>query len=273
MNCCNSVVALSAYHLPNSILMNFTRLVFVFLVVLFTACTSQKKTIYLQSAENQTTGKYPEFVLKINANDILSIQVFTINTEAFPGIASTIDKAVIDNRTAYEKGMVVDRFGYVDLPLIGKIKLEGMSISEAKDSLVNRFSFFMDDPIVMLKKLSFKITVLGEVNRPGLYYIPNEKITLLEALGTAGDLTYFGDRKEIKVVRQTADGYKEIMVDLTTHAPLNSEVAYLYPEDVVYVKPIKRRKITTVSPTVAVYTSVIATLTLILSLVLRETGN
>jgi polysaccharide export outer membrane protein len=252
--------------------MNITRLFLIVLVVIMSACTPLKKTVYLQNDSTQTSGTYPEFVLRIKANDILSIQVFTINADAFPGIASTIDKAVIDNRTPYEKGIIVDQNGFIDMPLIGKIKLEGMSILEAKDSLVKRFSFYMDDPIVMLKKLSFKITVLGEVNKPGLYYVQNEKITLLEALGTAGDLTFYGDRQEIKIVRQNGNGYREILVDLTSHQPLNSEVAYLYPDDVVYVKPIKKRKITTVSPSVAVYTSIIATLTLVVSLLLRETN-
>ncbi|MBL0342298.1 MAG: SLBB domain-containing protein [Bacteroidetes bacterium] len=128
----------------------------------------------------------------------------------------------------------------------------------------------MDAPIVVVKKLSFKVTVLGEVNKPGLYYVNNEKITLLEALGMAGDLNNYGDRQEIKIVRQSDEGYKELKVDLTTKAALNTEVAYLYPDDVVYVKPIKRRNVLTISPTVAVITSILATFTIMLSVILRE---
>ena len=235
------------------------------------SCISLKKTVYLQDSDSTaTSGKMPDFVLKIHPNDILSIQVFTINTEAFPGIASTVDKQIIDNRSPYEKGFVLDRSGFVELPLIGKINLAELSIADARDSLVKRFEQYMDDPIVVLKKLSFKVTVLGEVNKPGLYYIPNEKITMLEAIGMAGDLTPFGNRKEIKVVRQTPEGYKEIMVDITTKAPLNSEVAYMYPDDVIYIQPIKRRSSTTISPTVAIVTSILATLTLMVSVILRE---
>jgi len=252
--------------------MNFNRIFFIFFAVLATSCTSQKKIIYLQGENNSSAAKQPEFVLKINPNDLLSIQVFTVNTEAFPGIASTVDKQIIDNRSAYEKGFVVDRFGYVELPLIGKVLLSGLSMTEARDTLVGRFNFFMDDPVVMIKKLSFKVTILGEVNKPGLYYIPNEKISLLEGLGMAGDLTYFGNRQEIKLIRQTPEGYREIIIDLTTKAPLNSEVAYLYPDDVIYVKPIKRRGVATISPTVAVVTSILATLTLIASVILRESN-
>lgn len=251
--------------------MNFQKLGLLFLIVTLSSCISLKKTIYMQDSDSTaTTGKMPDFVLKIYPNDILSIQVFTINTEAFPGIASTIDKQLIDNRSAYEKGFVLGKDGFIELPLIGKINIAGMTIAEARDSLVNRFEKYMDAPIVVIKKLSFKVTILGEVNKPGLYYIPNEKISMLEALGMAGDLTNFGNRKEIKVVRQTPEGYREIMVDLTTKAPLNSEVAYIYPDDVIYVAPIRRRSVSTISPTIVIITSVLTTLTLMVSVILRE---
>ncbi len=251
--------------------MNFQKLGLLFLVVTLSSCISLKKTVYMQDSDSTaTTGKMPEFILKIYPNDILTIQVFTINTEAFPGIATTIDKQQIDNRSAYEKGFVLGKDGVIELPLIGKVNIAGLSIADARDTLVNRFEQYMDDPIVIIKKLSFKVTVLGEVNKPGLYYIPNEKISMLEALGMAGDLTYYGNRKEIKIVRQTPEGYKEIMVDLTTKAPLNSEVAYIYPDDVIYITPLRKRGVVTISPTVAVFTSILATLTLMVSVILRE---
>jgi polysaccharide export outer membrane protein len=252
--------------------MNFRICLYLLSSFLFLGCTSQKKVVYLQTGPGSvTTGTIPEFVLTIAPGDILSIQVFTVNTEAFPGIASTVDKQVIDNRSAYEKGFVVDREGNIELPLIGKVKMSGLSIAHARDTLVRRFEVYMDAPVVLLKKLSYKFTILGEVNKPGLYYIPNEKLSFLEALGMAGDLTYFADRREIKVVRQVPGGYREIIVDLTTKSVLNSDIAYVYPDDVIYIKPVKRRGVSTISPTVAVVTSILATLTLIVSVVLRET--
>jgi len=218
------------------------------------------------------SGKNPDFILRILPGDILSVQLYSVNPETFPGIAVSADRQMIDNRPPYEKGIMVDRDGFIELPLAGKINVSGLSIIQARDSVAAKFSQYMEDPVVMLKKISFKITVLGEVNKPGLFYISNEKISMLEAIGLAGDLTYFGNRKEVRVIRQTGDGYKEIMVDLTTKQPLNSEVAYLYPDDVVYVKPIRRRGTATISPTVAVITSILATLTLISSVILRETN-
>jgi len=253
--------------------MRLQRFYLLLTLLLLSSCVPLRKYVYLQDGEGtSSTGKMPEFEMTIKSNDLLSIQLFTVNAEAFPGIASTIDKQVIDNRSAYEKGFVVDVDGNVELPMVGKVKLGGLTLTTARDTLVGRFSYFIDEPVVLIKKLSFKITILGEVAKPGLYYIPNEKITFLEAIGLAGDLTYYGNRKTVKVIRQTADGYREIPVDLTTKAPLNSEVAYLHPDDVIYVSAVKRRGAATVSPSVAVITSVVATLTLVLSLVFRETN-
>jgi polysaccharide export outer membrane protein len=241
----------------------------------FAGCTSLKKMNYIQdsgtASDSAAAGAMPEFTLTIQPHDILSIQLFTINAEAFPGIATTIDKQVIDNRSAYEKGFMVDASGSIELPLVGKLTLSGYTLAEARDTIGNRYRQFMDEPIVVLKKLSFKITVLGEVNKPGLYYVPNEKISFFEGLGMAGDLTPFGDRKTVKVIRRNGDQYREIHVDLTTKAPLHAEIAYLHPDDVIYVPTTRKRGATTVSPTVGIITSILATLTLMAALILRET--
>src|SRR4030095_11519815 len=250
--------------------MNFQRVILCITAMLAISCGSQKKIAYFQDAkDSSTSGKLPEFILTIAPHDILSIQVFTVNTEAFPGTASTVEKQVIDNRSPYEKGFIVDQYGNVELPLVGKIILAGLNMTDARDTLVKRFQYFMDDPVVMLKKLSFKITVLGEVARPGLYYVENEKITFLEALGLAGDLTIFGDRKDVQLIRQTKDGYKEILIDMTTKAPLNSEVAYLYPDDVIYVKPIGRKAASTITPSVLIVTSILTTFALVITAIFR----
>lgn len=250
--------------------MRFQKVILFFLLVVLSSCFPQKKYVYMQDAKDASSaGKQPEFTLVISPNDILSISVFTVNTEAFPGIASTVDKQVIDNRSSYEKGFIVDSDGFVELPLIGKVHLAGLSMSAARDSLVNRFEYYMDSPVVIVKKLSFKVTLLGEFNHPGLFYIPNEKVTLLEAIGLAGDLTIYGDRQAVKLIRKTEEGYKEIIIDLTTKSVLNSEVTWLHPDDVVYVKPIKRRGATTIGPTVLIVTSLVTALALVISVILR----
>lgn len=258
--------------MANSMYRTIQLIVVILFATTMQSCISLKKFTYLQSEESSSSGKSPDFTLRIKPGDILSVQVYTVNAEAFPGVAASTDRQMIDNRSSYEKGIVVDPLGNIEMPLVGKVMVGGLSIAEAKEAVTSQFQSFMDQPVVVLKKLSFKVTILGEVNKPGLYYIPNEKISLLEGIGMAGDLTYYGNRKNIKLIRQTESGYKEILIDITSKQPLDAEVAWLHPDDVLYVQPFRRRGVVTISPTVAVITSIIATLTLISSLILRETN-
>lgn len=242
------------------------------LLLAASSCTPQKEIVYFQHFDNQAS-KVPDFELKIFPEDILSVQLFTINPEALPGLSANFDKSIVDNRTFYEKGFVVDRFGYLDLPLAGKLKVAGLTLSVAKDSIAGRFTRFIEDPVVVLKKLSFKITVLGEVNKPGLYYIPNEKITFAEALGLAGDLTNYGDRTDIKIYRKDDyDLVREIKIDLTQPDALIQH-RYIHPDDIIYIKPIKRKALANINPALAVITSIISTTAIIISLIIRINGN
>jgi polysaccharide export outer membrane protein len=250
----------------------FRNIIVAALILGASSCTPLEEVVYLQDKETDSVPAVipvPDFTLIIKPQDVLSIQLFTINAEAFPGIASTIDKQAIDNRSPYEKGFVVDSEGNVDLPLIGSTHLAGLSLQEAKAELVSRFGEYMDDPVIIIKHLSFKITLLGEVRSPGVYYINYEKITLMEALGLAGDVSYFGDRENVKIVRKNGDNYEEIHVDLTGKDMLMSEAAFVYPDDVIYVKPTKRRNFANLNPSVAIVTSVVATLTLIWSVIVQ----
>lgn len=245
----------------------------LFLLVFISACTSQKKLIYFQEASSSNSnlpGDTSTFELKVYPEDILSVQLLTINPEAMPGISSSFDKQIIDNRTAYEKGFVVDKNGDLDLPLIGKFHVAGLTLIQTKEVLISKFKNFVDDPVVILKKLSFKITILGEVTRPGLYYIPNEKMTFIEALGMAGDLTPYGDRTDIKIFRKgKGQQLQEIKVDLTKTDILQPSMRFVEQDDVIYVKPIKRKALANINPAVVVITSIISTTAIIISLIIR----
>lgn len=211
--------------------------------------------------------------MMIYPEDILSVQLFTINPEAMPGLSANFDKGLVDNRTFYEKGFIVDKSGYLELPLIGKFKVDGLSIAAAKDSITNRFNQYIEDPVVVLKKLSFKFTVLGEVAKPGLYYIPNEKMTIAEAIGWAGDLTNYGDRTDIRIYRKASnEKLTEIKLDLTKTEALTT-YRYLYPDDIIYVKPIRRKALANINPALVVITSVISTTAIVISLIIRTNGK
>lgn len=208
--------------------------------------------------------------MMVNVGDILSVQVYMDNPDAFPGLNTSQDKNFIDNRSAYEKGFTVDGNGFIDLPLIGKVEVKNKTISDAKNAIALAYNKYMENPVVVLKKLSFKITVLGEVNKPGLFYVPNEKLSFLEALGMAGDLTNNADRQQIKLIRQQDGSNKEIIIDLTTQQALQPEFYYVYPDDVIYIKPIKRKALANINPGVAVITSIITTAAVVTSIILTN---
>ena len=181
------------------------------------------------------------------------------------------DKPSSDNRSPYEKGYVVNEQGEVKLPLIGAILLTGKTINEATQALETKFREYMEDPIVTVKKLNFKVTVLGEVNRPGTYPILNEHATLPEVLGMAGDLTIYGDRTKVRIIREENQQTKDFFLDLTKGETLTADTYFPHPDDIIYIQPLKRRAFQNISPSVTIFTSVITTAVIALTFILTQT--
>lgn len=252
--------------------MKFLRPIHCLVPVLFlmlVSCTPQRKLVYLQGdaaiLKDTTT-----FEMKLFPGDIISVELFTVNPDAFPGLGISTDRITgTDNRTAYEKGFVLDRNGDVSLPYIGKVHLAGLSLNAAHDTVDQRFRQYIEEPVIVLKKLSFKISVVGEVNRPGLYYIPNEQLTLLEGIALAGDLTNFADRTSVKILRKNGDAIDEIQVDLTQKTAFVGKSKFLHPDDIIYVAPSRKKGFTTISPATAVITSFLTVLILAGTLYIR----
>src|SRR5436190_8459517 len=234
--------------------------------IIATSCTSQKKLVYFQGQLPQINND-SVFVLRIYPGDILSINIFTINSEAFPYLSAPNDKIASDRRSAYEKGTVVNDSGEVKLPLVGIVKLNGLSISEATTLIEKKYQEYIRDPIVSLKKLNFKVFVLGEVNRPGSYQIMNEKATLVEVLGMAGDVNQFGDRQKLRIIRDENNQRKDIYVNLTDASSLSATSFYIHPNDIIYVQPVKRRAFQNTTPAVTLFTSIITSAIVVLTFI------
>ncbi|MBL0065738.1 MAG: polysaccharide biosynthesis/export family protein [Bacteroidetes bacterium] len=249
---------------------NILKIVLPLLLSVLFSCTSQKKLVYFQ-------GNIPQlkesdiYKLRIYPGDILSINIFTINAEAYPYLAVPADKPSSDNRSAYEKGYIVNEKGEVKLPLIGSVLLTGKTMSEATQILEGKFKEFMEDPIVTVKKLNFKVTVLGEVNRPGTYPILNEHATLPEVLGMAGDLSVYGDRQKVRIIREENQQTKDFFIDMTNASSLSAETYYLHPDDIIYVQPLKRRAFQNISPSVTIFTSIVTTAVIALTFIITQT--
>jgi len=136
---------------------------------------------------------------------------------------------------------LVDAAGTIELPLLGTLKLSGLTTTEAKDLVKSKLQLYLKEPTVSVRFLNYKISVLGEVLRPSVYVIPNESVTLPEALSMAGDMTIFGKRENVLVIRDV-NGKKEFgRVNLNTREVYSSPYYYLHANDVVYVEPGKGR--------------------------------
>ena len=234
------------------------------------SCTPQRKIVYFQNNTGNTTDT-SAFEMRLAIGDIITVDLYTINPDAFPGIGISKDRStIVDNRSAYEKGFTIDKSGKVILPYVGEVFLQGFSIPEARNLITQKFKAYLDEPVIVVKKLSFKISVVGEVQKPGLYYVPNERITLIEGLALAGDVANYADRTNIKIIRQTAQGSIEIPIDLTNQSSLVGAAKYLYPDDVVYVAPSRKKAFSQISVAAGIFTSIATSIALIGTLYLRS---
>jgi len=210
------------------------------LVSLFTSCASKKDLIYFQPDSTALNVNYELNAPKIQPGDILAISVVADDLRAtapFNQISPYNSSGTIQDTNPFIPTYSVDFDGNIDFPKIGRIKLEGKTRPEAIDVLKREVSKYIVDPGISLEIRNFKVTVLGEVMRPGSYKIDNDRITLLEAIGLAGDLTINGVRKNVLVIREQNGQKTEYRVDLTKRDALNSPVYYLSQNDVVYVEP------------------------------------
>jgi len=221
--------------------------VFVFsaVIVIFSACNSVKNLTYFQKSNRgtDTISVAKAYIPKIQAGDLLSIYVSSLSAEAssffnpFNGTGSAATGTSVG--TSQSAGYLVDPSGEIQYPLLGNIKVAGRTTSEVRDTIRSRLNLFLKGQTVIVRYLNFKITFLGEVNRPEVYNISNEMVTLPEAISLAGDLTLFAQRDSIQVIRDV-NGKKEFgVVNLNSREVFNSPYYYLHPNDIVYVKPSK----------------------------------
>lgn len=215
--------------------------------LLFSSCGSVKKTVYFQDVDQETVQdislKYEVHILK---DDLLSIVVNSTNPElAVPFNAPVVSHQIGGNPygQATVLGYLVDSDGYIDYPILGRIKVEGMTRNELTTFIKKRIieEKYINDPIVSVSFLNFKVSVMGEVGRPGTFSVTGDRITLLEALSMAGDLTIYGKRDRVAVIRENNGVRTMRYMDLRSAQIFESPFYYLQQNDIVYVEPNKRK--------------------------------
>ena len=206
-------------------------------VLLVSSCATRQDVVYFQNSRNfETIVDESTFSPKFKVDDLVSIHISTLNPEAsepFNLFRGSQEGGIRPEQVDY----LVDKDGEIDFPVIGKVKISGLSPEEVRVLLREKLSDYLKNPIINIRLKNFTVTVLGEVNRRGQYSVQGERITILEALGLAGDLKLKAKRGNVMVIRDF-DGTKVYTkVDLTNKDILSSPVYYLTQNDVVYVEP------------------------------------
>lgn len=258
--------------MKKTLYLNFFAIV---ITMLFGSCAGKKKMIYFQGDLNSSvnTENYnPVF----HTDDLLSITIMGMDLETVKPFNMPAQTGMVssgyDLGSQPPPGYLVDVNGCIDFPVIGKIKVAGLNRSTVIDSLKLKLKPYLTNPTVLMRILNFKVTVLGEVNKPGTFTIPNERVTLPEALGIAGDLKITGKRKNVLVIRDLNGKKTEYKVDLTSKDLFNSPAYYLYQNDVVYVEP-NRSKINSSVVNQANASIIISTVSLIVTIIVLMRNN
>jgi len=215
-------------------------ILFSFSILLLSSCVSKKKVLRFQDIESiNENADNISYNTTIRSNDLLSITVTALSpksVEPFNPIAnSPSPRTGNDELRTY----LVDESGNIQFPLIGDIKVGDLTRKEVIKLLEEKISFYVKNPIVNLRIRNFTVSVLGEVRNPGRFVIEDERISILEALSLAGDMTIFGERSSVKIIREL-NGKKEYGdLDFTSINIVNSPYYYLQQNDVVFVSPNK----------------------------------
>lgn len=244
------------------------------------SCASKKHINYFQSDE--TTDS----ILKLNVNhsytpvfkadDFLYIEITALDLEsikpfALDPVSGGGQAPSYVNGMAAKSGYLINSQGDIDFPVIGKVHIAGMNRTEATELIKGKISEYIQNPVVNIRIQNFKVTVLGDVKNPGTFNIPNERITLPEALGIAGDLNMTGVRRNVMVIRDDNGVKTQYRVDLTSSSVFSSPVYYLAQNDVVYVEPNRaKRNSSLVSSTSGIFISVASLVITTITLITRK---
>lgn len=213
---------------------------------LFTvACASKKDIVYFQDTQDyETIVSDNSYSYKFKVDDLLSINVSTLDPEASIPF-NLITPPQTQNQVggfggqAQQLDYIVNKEGNIDFPVLGEVNILGLTPNETKELLKEKLKIYLKDPIINIRLRNFTVTVLGQVTRPGTYQVNGEQITVLEALGLAGDLDIRGERNNVLIIRDFNGTKISQRIDLTKKEALNSPVYYLTQNDVIYVEPNK----------------------------------
>ncbi|WP_343852453.1 polysaccharide biosynthesis/export family protein [Algoriphagus jejuensis] len=249
------------------------KLVLVLFVSFFSIACSKRNLVYFSDISTDVTFSTSIDSLvqqRIQEDDLLSITVTSLNAESnmlfnagvLMPTGGTVNTVI---STPINESYLVDKDGFINYPVIGKINLKGLTKLEAVNKMAGLLDEYVQNPIINIRIMNFKVTVLGEVQRPSSFIIPTEKVTILEALGLAGDMTAYGRRENVLIIREKDGVRNTTRLNLNDKKVLSSPYFYLQQNDVIYVEPYKTKSIQSDSNprTFAIITSVVSLLTIV----------
>jgi len=250
-------------------------LILLFIIVQ-SSCASKQDIVYFQdepvNSEITLTNNY---AIKLKPADMLTIDISAQDPEAvspflLTPVAQNTGNALNLNSNLRIQTYLIDVNGNIDFPVLGTLKMQGLSRIDATEMLKEKLSEYIKDPIVNVRLVNFTITILGEVKNPGTFTIQNERISLSDALGLAGDLTIYGKRDNILLIREVDGQKRYAKFDLNSVNVVNSPNYYLTQNDVIYIEPNNARvRQSSYNPNNGIIISAIATLATIAAILIK----
>jgi len=216
-------------------------LVLILTLFILSSCATRKQILYFQDVDDKKEDDLAlAFEPTIENNDVLHISVSSINKEVIAPFQRNTNNLVQNNQNQLLQGYLVNSDGEIQFPVLGAIDVSGKTRKEVEAILKTKLKEFVSDVVVDVRIMNFKVTVIGEVKNPGVYRVTDERVTLIEAIGLAGDLSLDGRRNDIMVLRQEDGKQKVTRVDITDTEFMKSPYFFLKQNDVVYVEPSLR---------------------------------
>lgn len=210
------------------------------LLLFLPSCAPKRDLVYFSNITNTTTvNSIPEEPVTIREHDILNVSVTSQNPESNKLFVGYRNETA--GSSTKKDGYRVNTQGKIQLPIIGEFKVAGLTIEQAQNKMVTELSNHVKNPVVDVQLLNFRITVIGEVNQPGAFNVDDEKINLLEAIGLAGDLTAYGKRENILLIRNENHSKTISRLNLNDKNTLLSPYFNLRQNDIIYVEPDKSK--------------------------------
>jgi len=214
------------------------------LVLLFSvaSCVTNKDLEYFRTSKDVSKVKLNTNEYRLQVGDLISVQISTVTEQQhdfFNKEQTSNSQLMMQNPYLY--GYLVKEGGFLDLPSLGKVKAEGFTLRELENIIKQIAVSYFEQPIVKLNIINFEVSVLGAVNNPGNYKIVNPEANVLYALSLANDMTEYGNRKRVKVIRNNKEENRIFYVDLTDMKTLNNPNFMLQPQDIIYVAPLNKR--------------------------------